>query len=175
MPSGVPPIWTDFIGCSFLDVYVNVCIFRPVSQTTYTIRQLAREFGLTARAIRFYEDKGLISPTRVGQNRLFSHRDRVRLSFVVRGKRVGFSLAEIKEMLDLYDLAGPKAQLAVSVGKFRKRIEQLEAQRDEIEHAIEDLKASAAAAEQYLAKSGDAQAPLIGYGLKSDTQARSGD
>ncbi|MFO1186029.1 MAG: MerR family DNA-binding transcriptional regulator [Alphaproteobacteria bacterium] len=146
-----------------------------MTQTTYTIRQLAKEFSLTARAIRFYEDKGLIAPTRIGQNRLFSHRDKVRLSLVVRGKRVGFSLAEIKEMLDLYDLAGPRAQLAVSVGKFRKRIAELEAQRDEIEHAIEDLRASANAAEEFLAKSSDAQAPLIGYGLKSDNPAQSGD
>ncbi len=146
-----------------------------MTQPTYTIRQLAREFGLTARAIRFYEDKGLIAPSRVGQNRVFSHRDRVRLSFVARGKRVGFSLVEIKEMLDLYDLAGPRAQLAVSVGKFRARIQELEAQRDEIEHAIEDLKSTAAAAEDYLAKTDDGPAPLIGYGLKNDTPAASGN
>jgi DNA-binding transcriptional MerR regulator len=158
-----------------LDVYVNVCKFRDVTQPSYSIRQLAREFGLTARAIRFYEDKGLIAPARVGQSRVFSHRDRVRLSFVTRGKRVGFSLAEIKEMLDLYDLVGPRAQLAVSLGKFRARIKELEAQRDEIEHAIEDLTATAAAAEDYRAKPGEGPAPLIGYGLKSENSATSAD
>lgn len=138
-------------------------------ERTYAIRDLAREFGLTARAIRFYEDKGMISPARVGQARLFSHRDKVRLSFIVRGKRVGFSLADIKEMLDLYDLAGPTAQLAVSVKKFRARITELEAQREEIDLAITELKHSTEMAEAMLADNAKNEpVDLIGYGLKTN-------
>lgn len=139
---------------------------------TYSISELRREFGLTARAIRFYEDKGIIAPARVGQKRLFSHRDRVRLSFVVRGKRVGFSLSDIKEMLDLYDLEGPKAQLAVSVKKFRARIEELEAQRTDIDQAIDELKAATQAAETMLSESEKTPSPIIGYGLKAGATSR---
>jgi DNA-binding transcriptional MerR regulator len=142
---------------------------------TYTISELSREFGLTARAIRFYEDRGLLTPARAGQARIFSHRDRVRLSFVVRGKRVGFSLADIKEMLDLYDLAGPRAQLGVSVGKFRARIAELEAQRDEIELAIAELRKATVSAETFLSQKPEGAAvDLIGYGLKSSDTATTG-
>jgi DNA-binding transcriptional MerR regulator len=142
---------------------------------TYTISELAREFGLTARAIRFYEDTGLLTPARRGQARVFSHRDRVRLSFVVRGKRVGFSLADIKEMLDLYDLAGPRAQLGVSIGKFRVRVAELEAQRDEIELAIAELRKATVSAESFLAKKPEGPpVDLIGYGLKSNDTATAG-
>ena len=69
---------------------------------TYSIRQLSKEFDVTARALRFYEDKGLISPERKGQTRLYSPRDRARLQLILRGKRLGFSLVEIHEILDLY-------------------------------------------------------------------------
>ena len=70
---------------------------------TYSIRQLCREFGVTARALRFYEDKGLLAPARRGQTRVFSARDRARLMWIVQGKKVGFPLSEIRELLDLYD------------------------------------------------------------------------
>lgn len=107
----------------------------------YTITQLSKEFGITARTLRFYEDKGLLHPARRGQSRIFSYRDRVRLKLVLQGKRVGFSLTEIKEMLDLYDLRdGQVTQLRVSLDKFGDRIDQLEQQKADIERAIADLK-----------------------------------
>jgi DNA-binding transcriptional MerR regulator len=144
------------------------------SPPTYAIRELAEEFGLTARAIRFYEDKGLIAPSRLGQMRLFSHRDRVRLSFIARGKRLGFSLADIKDMLDLYDLAGPAAQLAVSLEKFRTRIVELEAQRGEIDAAIRELKDASRLAETRLAEETETPLDMIGYGLKADEHPHAG-
>src|SRR5579875_2157257 len=106
----------------------------------YTIRQLCREFDVTPRALRFYEDKGLLNPVRQGQTRIYSHRDRGRLQLILMGKRVGFSLSEIAEMLDLYDANdGGAAQMAVSLKKFRERIAALKAQREDIEGAIELL------------------------------------
>ena len=107
----------------------------------YTITQLSKEFGVTARTLRFYEDKGLLHPARRGQSRIFSYRDRGRLKLILQGKRVGFSLTEIKEMLDLYDLRdGQVTQLRVSLDKFGDRIEHLEKQKEDIERAIVDLK-----------------------------------
>ena len=70
---------------------------------TWTITELAQEFDVTTRTIRFYEDKGLIAPERLKQRRIYHPRDRVRLQLVMRGKRLGFSLDEIQEMIDLYD------------------------------------------------------------------------
>jgi DNA-binding transcriptional MerR regulator len=109
-------------------------------ERTYTIRQLCREFAATPRALRFYEDKGLLSPARQGMNRIYSARDRARLLLILRGKRVGFSLSEISEMLDLYDRNdGGATQMATSLGKFRERVAALKTQRDDIDGAIETL------------------------------------
>jgi DNA-binding transcriptional MerR regulator len=109
-------------------------------QEQFTMTQLRREFGVTARTLRFYEDKGLLHPSRDGQSRIFSYRDRARLELVLRGKRVGFSLAEIKEMLDLYNLKdGQVTQLRVSLEKANERIGILEQQKHEIEETIGDL------------------------------------
>ncbi len=109
-------------------------------QDTYTITELRREFGVSARTLRFYEDKGLLRPARDGQTRLFSYRDRARLKLILRGKRVGFSLAEIKEILDLYNLKdGQVTQLRVSLKKGREKIAELERQRRDIEEAVADL------------------------------------
>jgi DNA-binding transcriptional MerR regulator len=111
------------------------------SQVVFTIRDLAREFGVTARTLRFYEEKELLSPERQGQERLYSRRDRARLKLVLMGKRVGFSLEEIRAMLDLYDLGdGRVTQLKVSYARFNERIERLEAQRQEIDEAIDAMK-----------------------------------
>jgi len=108
---------------------------------TYTIGELAREFGVTARALRFYEDKLLLDPERDGMNRIYSARDRARLNLVLRGKRVGFSLSEIKSMLDLYDLKdAQRAQLRTSRDKFRRQLSVLERQRQDLEDAILELK-----------------------------------
>jgi DNA-binding transcriptional MerR regulator len=107
---------------------------------TYSIRQLSKEFDVTARALRFYEDKGLIHPERKGQTRLYSARDRARLQLILRGKRLGFSLIEIHEILDLYT---PKdhgvAQMRATLGKYRGQIETLKRQREDIDAAIHDM------------------------------------
>jgi DNA-binding transcriptional MerR regulator len=120
---------------------------------TYTIRDLCNAFAVTPRSLRFYEDKGLLSPERVGLNRVYSNRDRARLQLILRGKRVGFTLAEIREMLDLYDADEMHAkQMAVSVAKYRKRIAELEAQRIDIDLAIQALRTSCSALEARLGR-----------------------
>ena len=97
-------------------------------ERTFAIRQLCVEFGVTPRALRFYEDKGLLSPGRDGMNRVYNHRDRVRLQLILRGKRVGFSLSEIRDILDLYDQNdGGAVQMSKSLKKFADRIVQLKA------------------------------------------------
>jgi DNA-binding transcriptional MerR regulator len=103
----------------------------------FTMTQLVRSLGLTSRAIRFYEQQGLIFPGRNGRSRVFSGSDRTRLVLIQRGRRLGFSIAEIREILDLYDPAqGDRAQLVHLLRKIRDRRAQLEAQRRDIE-AIE--------------------------------------
>ena len=106
----------------------------------FTISDLSEEFGVTARALRFYEDEGLIAPERRGTQRVYSHRDRARLAWILRGKRVGFSLGEIKEMIDLYDLDdGRKVQRQVTLERCRERISLLERQKHDIDAAIAEL------------------------------------
>ncbi len=109
-------------------------------QRSFSIRQLSKEFDVTARALRFYEDKGLISPQRKGQTRLYSPRDRARLQLILRGKRLGFSLIEIHEILDLYT---PKdhgvSQMRATLVKYSGQIETLKRQREDIDHAISDM------------------------------------
>lgn len=119
--------------------------------TTFTITQLAHEFKVTSRAIRFYEDKGLLKPRRQGLQRIYSRRDRARLSLILRGKRLGFSLAAIREMLDLYDLGdGQVQQLQVTLKRSRERLAILEGQRRDIDEAIAELKDSCAVVDDYL-------------------------
>ena len=109
-------------------------------ENTYSIADLAAEFCITARTLRFYEDRGLISPRREGQNRIYSARDRARVAWILRGKRTGFSLAEIGDLLDLYDLGDGRAtQQRVTLQKCRERIAALESQRDDIDHTIDEL------------------------------------
>lgn len=107
---------------------------------SYTIRQLSKEFGVTARALRFYEDKNLISPERKGQTRIYSARDRARLKIILRGKRMGFSLVEIHEILDLYNREDRGvAQMRATVAKYHSQIETLKRQREDIDQAIKDM------------------------------------
>lgn len=113
---------------------------RAEKSDTYSIKELACEFGVTPRTLRHYEDQGLLTPERQGQNRIYHAYDRVRLAWILRGKRVGFSLQEIGEMLDLYDLGdGRETQRSVTVEKCRSRIKALEEQRDDINATIDEL------------------------------------
>jgi DNA-binding transcriptional MerR regulator len=106
----------------------------------YTVTELAKELGMTARAIRFYEDKGLITPRRAGTTRVYAARDRARMILILRGKRLGFSLSTIKEYLDLYDTdVTQHAQLRLLVASIRKRREQLLSQRRAIDEALSEL------------------------------------
>jgi DNA-binding transcriptional MerR regulator len=111
----------------------------PAPQT-YSIGDLAREFDVTTRTIRFYEGEGLISPGRRGQTRLFSPRDRIRLKLILRGKRLGFSLGEIREIIDLYDAEpGEFGQLRFFLGKIAGRRAMLERQQADIAETLEEL------------------------------------
>ncbi len=107
---------------------------------TYTISQLADEFQVTSRALRLYEEEGLLSPERVGTRRIFHERERVRLRLVLRGKRLGWSLSEIRELIDLYDSShGEEAQLERMLEKLEDRREMLEVQKQDVELALAEL------------------------------------
>jgi len=111
-----------------------------MTQTTYSIGELAREFDVTSRTIRFYEDRGLLAPARRGRQRVYAQRDRVRLKLILRGKRLGFSLGEIAEILDLYDAPeGEAGQLRFFIEKIRERHDALQRQRDDLEVALSEL------------------------------------
>ena len=113
---------------------------KPRHVRTYTITELCDEFGVTARALRFYEDEGLISPQRQGLARIYSWRDRARLAWILRGKRVGFSLAEIREMIDLYDVGdGRSTQKQFTLERCLERIALLEDQKRDIDAHIAEL------------------------------------
>lgn len=107
---------------------------------TYTISELAREFGVTPRALRFYEDKDMLHPARDGMMRVYSNRDRARLKIILQCKRVGLPLADIREILDLYAMDdGQRAQMREALNKFRMQSERLRQQREDIESAIGEL------------------------------------
>jgi len=123
-------------------------------ERTFTIRQLCLEFKCTPRALRFYEDKGLLAPARQGLNRVYSYKDRARLQMILQGKRVHLSLSEIREILDLYDKNdGGAAQSAKMLRKFRERIATLEAQREDLDQAIAELQRACTNLEETLSKS----------------------
>ncbi len=103
------------------------------TRKTYSISNLAREFDITTRTIRFYEEAGMLQPERQGQTRIYSDRDRVKLKLILRGKRLGFSLAESRELIEMYDPASDnRHQLEALLGKIRERREALERQLHDI-------------------------------------------
>ncbi|MEO0542943.1 MAG: MerR family DNA-binding transcriptional regulator [Pseudomonadota bacterium] len=111
-----------------------------VAEDTFRIGELAREFDVTLRTLRFYEDKGLLSPRRIGNLRLYSRGDRARLRIILLGKRVGFSLKDIREILELYDPDGDNSrQLKVSIDKGEAQLRKLHADRDQLDSAIDEL------------------------------------
>lgn len=106
----------------------------------YTISELAREFDVTTRTLRFYETVGLLAPTRAGQKRYYSRRDRTRLKLVLRGKRLGMTLAEVKEMFDLYDSAqGEVGQLKRYLDILQDKRKQLLNQQRDLQEALQEL------------------------------------
>jgi len=107
----------------------------------YSVTELANDLGVTPRALRFYEDKGLIAPQRAGTTRVYTHRDRGRLMLILRGKRLGFTLSEVREWLDLYEVdPDQSAQMVQLKDKVRKRIEALEQKRDDLDATLEELR-----------------------------------
>lgn len=107
---------------------------------THSISELARECGVTTRTIRHYEEEGLLSPRRDGLNRVFSNRDRVRLKLALRGKRLGFSLNDLRELFELYDLAkNEKRQLETFLARLEKRRVLLEQQREDIAIMLNEI------------------------------------
>ena len=154
-------IWN---GGRLLDVYVNVKYETPMTATanalarhlapagkadkpageqrpTYTIAELAKEFAVTPRTIRFYEDQGLITPARQGMNRVYSHGDRFRLGWILRGKRLGFSLTDIKELLDLYEGDRSRvSQLKAALQRARVHVTGLERQARDLQAQIAELR-----------------------------------
>jgi DNA-binding transcriptional MerR regulator len=133
----------------------------------YSIRELTKELGITARTLRHYETEGLIAPARRGQQRLYSARDRARITLILRGRRVGFTLAEIGEILDLYDAGdGGASQLSHARRKFAERIEMLERQRADVEESLAELRLGLAMIENKLAETEPRpQLRLTGYGV----------
>lgn len=126
---------------------------------TKTIGEVCAEFQVTPRALRFYEARGLLAPIREGQKRLFTNRDRARLKLILRGKRFGFSLTEIGELLDLYNVGdGQVTQLSAALEAAERHHRELVAQRDELARAIVELEAQMQQMRQLLAAKGSSRA-----------------
>lgn len=117
-----------------------MALLHSTMSSTYTISELAKEFDITTRTIRFYEDQGLLSPSREGTTRVFSGRDRVRLKLALRGKRLGFSIAEIRELFELYDVSRDEhKQLEEFLERLDRRRVHLEQQREDIEVMLNEI------------------------------------
>jgi DNA-binding transcriptional MerR regulator len=125
----------------------------PDKRDLFAIADLAKEFGISTRAIRFYEAKGLLSPERVGATRVFRRRDRARLILILRGKRLGFSLRDISDYLSLYD-ANRSQQVDLLVGKVDERLALLEGQLQDLQTTIAELQEIRKLADERLDKAG---------------------
>jgi DNA-binding transcriptional MerR regulator len=125
----------------------------PQTASTYTIGELAREFDLTTRAIRFYEDLGLLTPERAGAQRVYTARDRTRLTLTLRAKRLGLKLTEVKDILDMYDSPRDTApQLQRFLGVLGEHRAQLEAQLEELQTNLAEVRAQEKQARAALAR-----------------------
>jgi DNA-binding transcriptional MerR regulator len=112
----------------------------PSADRLLTVTELAKELGITPRTIRFYEDKGLITPRRAANTRIYTYRDRARMQLILRGKRLGFSLRDIKDYLDLYEVDRTKGeQVKLLLTLIRQRVARLQDQRQALEDALEEL------------------------------------
>ncbi|MGG2296853.1 MerR family transcriptional regulator [Aeromonas veronii] len=121
----------------------------------FSISELAREFDITTRSIRFYEDQGLLNPAREGQTRIYSKQDRVRLKLTLRGKRLGFSLAEIRELFDLYDAdKSSRTQLQTMLGLVEEKRQTLQQQMEDIRMVLLELDAAEQRCQQALSQLG---------------------
>ncbi len=127
-------------------------------EDSLTIREMCDAYGVTPRTLRFYEAKELLFPIRDGMKRLFTRKDRARLTLILRGKRFGFSLEDIRQLLDMYDPSGSnEAQLVKTYEIARDRLAQMEGQRAELDVAISELRAQMAEAEKRIARQRDHQ------------------
>ncbi len=125
----------------------------PESRDLFAIADLSQEFGISTRAIRFYETKGLLNPERVGGTRVFRRRDRARLILILRGKRLGFSLRDISDYLSLYDAQSQTAQTKLLVAKVDERLDLLERQKADLETTIGELRAIRKLADDQMVRS----------------------
>ncbi|MFC7291168.1 MerR family transcriptional regulator [Hirschia litorea] len=127
---------------------------------SYSIGELAKEFGVTPRALRFYEDKDLLHPTRNGMHRVYSYKDRGRLQLILQGKNIGLSLSEIRELLDVYNLEGPRVQMELMLERFRDQVTKLQKQREDIDGAIAQINENIGLIENHLAKPSNDDTPI---------------
>ena len=128
---------------------------KPAAAKSFTITELAAEFDVTPRAIRFYEDVGLLEPQRAGRNRVYSQRERTRLKLTLRGKRLGLSLQEIKQLVDMYDSPSDTApQLEAFLAVLRTHRKQIELQLEDIRVTLEEIAQHEARCERLLEAAG---------------------
>lgn len=127
------------------------------------IGEMAKKYGVTLRTLRFYEDKGLLNPKREGSTRLYTRRDRVRLKLILLGRKVGFSLRDVKQMIDLYDPSGTNAkQLRLTIDKSEKQLGRLQKQRQLLDEAIDELTSHMTIVRQMLAERAAPQVSAAG-------------
>ncbi|RUV21358.1 MAG: MerR family DNA-binding transcriptional regulator [Mesorhizobium sp.] len=137
----------------------NTNISAEAGEDLVRIGEMAKKYGVTLRTLRFYEDKGLLNPQRDGSTRLYTRRDKARLKLILLGRKVGFSLRDVKQMMDLYDPTGSNTkQLKLALDKSEKQLARLQKQRALIDDAISELSGSMSAVRQMLSERSAPQA-----------------